>query len=88
MSQIKRPQIAVENLATAFGALSYRIRAPGERRVHVSLASALAPPGGIALRPPLPGPLRGVEVDGRAVSGFDRDGVVIARGPAEVTLVC
>ena len=81
-------EIAVENLATAFGGLSYRIRAPAERRVHVSLASALAPLGGIALRPPLPGPLRGVEVDGRAVSGFDRDGVVIARGPAEVMFVC
>jgi hypothetical protein len=80
-------EVAVEQLATAFGPLSYRIRAPGDGRVHVSISSGLAPPGGIALRPPLSGPLRGALVDGRAAADFTRDGVTIARGPAAVTFV-
>ena len=63
----------VEELATAYGTLGVSdLRAPGDGRVDLALASALAPPGGIVLRPPLPGPLRGVEIDGRPTSDFDR----------------
>jgi len=80
-------EVAVGDLPTAFGPLSYRLRAPGGGRVHFSLASALAPPGGIVLRPPLSVPIRRVEVDGRPAAS-DRDGVTIARGPAEVTFFC
>ncbi len=76
-------ELAVDGLATAFGALSYRLRAPEDGRVDLSVASALAPPGGIVLRPPLPGPLRGALIDGR-LAAFDADGVALARGPATV----
>jgi hypothetical protein len=81
-------EVGTERFATAYGLLAYSIRARGERRVEIALASAIAPPGGVVLRPPLPGPLRAVEVDGRPAEHFERDGITIPRGPATVTFAC
>lgn len=80
-------EVAVDDLATASGPLSYRLRAPGDGRVILSIDSVLAPPGGIVLRPPLPGSLRRVEIDGRPAA-FDAAGVALARCPATVVFHC
>jgi hypothetical protein len=77
-------EVAVDGFATAFGTLSYRICALGDGRVTLALSSPIAPPGGIVLRPPLPGPLRGVEIDGRPAPFDAAGGVALERGPATV----
>jgi hypothetical protein len=80
-------EIAVAGLATAFGPLAYQMHARADGGIVIQLTSALSPPGGIVLRPPLRAALRGVEVEGRPVA-FDADGITIARGPATVVFRC
>jgi hypothetical protein len=79
-------ELAVERLPTAFGTLDYRMRRQPDGSVSFALRCALAPPGGIVVRPPLSRPLRSVEIDGRPAPAFDADGVTLARGPATLVM--
>jgi hypothetical protein len=79
-------ELAVERLPTAFGTLDYRMRRQPDGSVSFALRCALAPPGGIVVRPPLSRPLRSVKIDGRPAPAFDADGVTLARGPATLVM--
>ena len=80
-------EIAIANLPTWWGPLSYTLRRRGDDVLELDLGRGLRPPpGGIVLRPPLPRPLRGVEIDGRPVTTFDASGVQIEATQARVVL--
>ena len=77
-------EIAIENLPTWYGRLSYRSRESGDDRVRLSVSGDLeTPPGGIVVRSPLPRPLARVTVDGRDVTDFDATSVRLDRRAAE-----
>jgi hypothetical protein len=67
--------------------LAYTLRRLPDGAIALSLRGDVAPPGGIVLRPPLPGPLVSVEVDGRA-HAFDPAGITLRTSPADVVLRC
>jgi hypothetical protein len=46
------------------------------------------PPGGIIVKPPLPGPLNTVTVNGHAIQSFDAKSVVLEKVPAVVVMHC
>jgi hypothetical protein len=74
-------------LPTWWGRLDLELAAAGEggaRRLRVRLAGSAAPPGGLALAPPGPAPLRAVAVDGRPHPVATP--IRVARLPASVDL--
>jgi hypothetical protein len=80
-------EVAVEGLPTWWGPLGYRLRRSRSGVLQLDLAPGVRPPpGGIVVRPPLPRPLAGVDVDGAAVSDFDAGGVTLRQCPARVVL--
>jgi hypothetical protein len=79
-------EVVVEGLPTYYGALSYTLAREAGGSLRLALSGALAPPGGIVLRPPLGGPLRRVRVDGREVERFGATSVTIARAPATIVM--
>lgn len=82
-------EVAVASLPTHYGLLGFSLRRISSDTIQLSIAGDLAiPPGGIVLRPPLPGVLREVRVDGESLATFDREGPRIRRCPAEVELRC
>ena len=78
----------MRSFRTYWGTLAYTLRRLPDGAVALSLRGDVAPPGGIVVRPPLPGPLAAVEVDGRAHHAFDADGVTLRAAPADVVLRC
>jgi hypothetical protein len=59
--------VMVHGLPTWWGSLGYRLRREGPDALRLELDAGLrVPPGGIVVRPPLPGPLAGAEGDGVA----------------------
>ncbi len=80
-------EVGAVGLPTHYGALDLRLVREDPDTLVISLAGDLElPPGGIALRPPLPRPIARVEVNGRPVTAFDAEGVTIAACPARVVL--
>jgi hypothetical protein len=80
-------EVAIANLPTWWGPLSYSMRRRGDGEIEVTLGAGLrTPPGGIELRPPLRRALRGVEADGESIDGFEPHSVRIARLPQRVVL--
>ena len=77
-------EVSVRDFRTYWGTLAYTLRRLPDGALALSLRGDVAPPGGIVLRPPLPGPLGRVEVDGRALAGFDAGGVTLRACPADV----
>ncbi len=60
-------EVAIEGLATYYGKLSYTLRLEDSDTLHFNLREGISvPPGGIVVKPPLPLPIREVEVNGRA----------------------
>ena len=80
-------EVVVRNLATYYGMLGFTCRRIGDDAISLAIrGDVVPPPGGIVLRPPLPGPLVRVEIDGRPSDRFDADGVTIRACPADVVL--
>jgi hypothetical protein len=81
------PGVAVRRLPTHYGVLGYDLRPEGPRALRMKIEGDLAVPrGGIVVRPPLPGPLTAVTLNGEALRTFDPEGVTIADVPANVLL--
>ena len=75
--------ISVRGLRTTRGALDYSL-APENGGMRLRIAGGLTPPpGGVALRPPLPPGRHAARVQGRRVE-FDGDELVIRDLPADV----
>jgi hypothetical protein len=79
-------EISVQGLPTAWGPLGYRLRRSGHA-LELELAPGLrVPPGGIAMRPPLSGPIASAAVDGAPARELSADGVTLRHCPARVVL--
>jgi hypothetical protein len=78
--------IGVARFPTYWGELTYRMRRVGDERIEFEIASALAPPGGIELRPPLARGLQRVSGDRDARLNARTDAACLARGPARIAL--
>jgi hypothetical protein len=77
--------VGVKNLPTYYGNLSYSLRIKGKSILRVKLTGDLVvPPGGIVVMPPLPRPIRQVEINGRILSDFKPDRFTCTECPAEV----
>lgn len=80
--------VAVENLPTWWGPLTYRLRRSGPHETTLVLAGGLAtPPGGIVLAPPpLGGVLRRVTVNGADHPALGAARVTIDAAPATIVM--
>jgi hypothetical protein len=79
--------VAVDGLPTWWGPLGYTLQPSGPGALRFDLAPGLRlPPGGIVVRPPLPRPLAGVELDGASLPDFDAGGVTLWQCPARVVM--
>ena len=78
------PGVAVKQLSTWWGPLSYTMRREGSRVLAQVGAGVRVPAGGIRFAAPATETLRGATLDGARVV-LDRGGVVIRRLPAEIT---
>ncbi len=86
--------VGVENLPTHYGKLSYRLwfeehdtAAASYHTLRVTIKGDLTlPPGGIVVKPPLPRPIQGVEIDGEPTTEFTSDGFTCRTCPAEATV--
>jgi len=80
-------EVAVENLPTHYGRIGYRLRRLEDDKAAVYLSGALLiPPGGIVIKPPLPRPIAGVDIDGKRTGAFDAETVTVDRLPAEIVI--
>lgn len=80
-------ELAVENLPTGYGKLSYALCLQDAATLRLTLAGDLRlPPGGIVIRPPLPRPIVAVEVTGGKDAAFDAESVTMRVLPAEVVM--
>jgi len=78
------PGVAVRDLRTAYGALSFSMTADGDR-VRVRLEGSLdPPPGGVVVHAPLAAPLRSVVVNGVSRDAGTTGEVTIRALPAEI----
>ena len=79
--------VGVKNLPTYYGNLSYSLRLKGKGTLRLKLEGNLVlPPGGIVVKPPLPRPIRQVEVNGRALTEFTTDTFTCRECPAEAVV--
>jgi len=80
-------EVGASGLPTYHGRLDLSLRRGGGDEWIVTLGGDLTPPpGGLVLQPPLPAPLRAVEIDGAAAGAFERDRVTVRSLPARVVL--
>jgi hypothetical protein len=80
-------EVCVEGLPTWWGPLGYVLRRAGPDALRFELSSGLRPPpGGIIVRPPLPRPLAGVELDGVSIADFDAGGITLRQCPASIVM--
>jgi hypothetical protein len=79
--------VGVENLPTYYGNLTYSLRLKGKDTLRLKLEGNLAvPPGGVVVKPPLPRPIRHVEINGRALADFNTDSFICRECPAEAVV--
>jgi hypothetical protein len=79
--------VGVESLPTYYGNLTYFLRMKSSDTLHLKLEGDLAvPPGGIVVRPPLPRPIRRVEINGIALAEFEPDCFRCGDYPAEAVV--
>jgi hypothetical protein len=77
--------VGVENLPTHYGKLSYSLRLESADTLCVSLQGDLdVPRGGIVVKPPLPRPIRQIEINGRALEDFESQSFTCRECPAEI----
>jgi len=81
-------QVAVRDLPTYYGRLSYRLWRDGDA-LRVTLEGGLAlPPGGVFIEPPLPGPLLRADINGQVVEAVSANGIRCDECPATIVLYC
>jgi hypothetical protein len=79
--------VAVRDLPTHYGKLSYSLHKEGASTLSVSISGDLAvPPGKVVVKSPLLAPLVQVEVNGESIHTFDAESVVITRCPAKIVM--
>jgi hypothetical protein len=79
--------VRVRELATHFGALTYRFGAAGETSLRFDFdATSATPPGGFVVAPRCASPLRAVVADGREHRDFDAGSVRLTEVPHELVL--
>ena len=79
--------VSVKGLHTHYGRLNYTLRREGTNTLCLALTGNLTmPPGGIIAKPPLPGPVVRVEINGRYTAILDAESVRIDQCPAEVLI--
>ena len=77
-------EVAVENLPTWYGRLSYALRLE-DAGLRLTVGGDLTlPSAGIVVQPPLPRPILRVEIDGREWEDFDAESLRILSIPADV----
>jgi hypothetical protein len=77
--------VAVQGLGTWHGALDLSMKLDGELLVELG-GDIRVPAGGLVLRPPLPGRIRSVTVNGRTLEKFEADEVTVHVLPATVRI--
>jgi hypothetical protein len=77
-------EVGVENLPTYCGKISWslRLERPAALRLRLK-GEVIVPEGGIVVKPPLPRPIRQVEINGRVCRDFEKDGFICWECPAE-----
>lgn len=76
--------VGVENLPTYYGKISYTLRLEEPNALRLTLKGDLmVPAGGILVKPPLSRPIRQIEVNGRMLRDFDKEGFICRECPAE-----
>jgi hypothetical protein len=82
---ISQRPLAVEGLPTWYGPLDLSLQRLRDGRLEVRIGGDLRlPPGGIVLRPPGPGPIHRVEVEGIGVVPSEDDSVRLRNAPVVV----
>jgi hypothetical protein len=80
-------EVGAENLPTYHGNISYRMQLDGTDRLRASISGdLLVPPGGIVVLPPLPRPIRQVDVNGKRIDGHTAEGFTCRACPAEAVV--
>ncbi len=79
---IEESGVCVERMPTLYGSLCYSLRRLDAVTLRFDITSAVA--AKLVLRPPLPGPLTSVAVDGEPHTEFDAKSVTVQRTPAQV----
>ncbi|MEW6664010.1 MAG: discoidin domain-containing protein [Thermodesulfobacteriota bacterium] len=75
--------VGIRNLPTYYGNLTYSLRLDGKDSLRLTLEGDLnMPPGGIVVIPPLPRPIRQVEINGRPLTEFTPDTFTCRECPA------
>jgi hypothetical protein len=74
--------VQVNGMPTCFGSLSYALRRIDSRTLQCEIGSRIA--ARVVLRPPLPGTLRSVTVNGAEHGNFDGESVIITETPADI----
>ncbi len=77
--------LAVKGLYTWHGTLDLALKLNQELMIELS-GNVRPPAGGFVLRPPCPGPIRSVTSNGRRITGFSPDEIVIHDFPATVVI--
>ncbi|HLF96539.1 MAG TPA: discoidin domain-containing protein [Methylococcaceae bacterium] len=79
--------VAIKDLPTHYGKVSYGLRRSGENTLLLTLRGDFTrQPAKILLKPPLPGPIRSVTVNGHPTLAFGADEVTLGAAPAEVVI--
>jgi hypothetical protein len=82
-------EVAVENLPTWYGKLSYSLRLETAGTLRLKLSGELAvPPGGIVVEPPLSRPIARVEADSGEPLDFATESFTVRGVPVEVVVRC
>jgi hypothetical protein len=78
-------EVGVKHLPTYYGNLSYSLRLEAKDTLRLKLEGVglTLPQGGIVAMPPLPRPIRQVQINGRAVSDFQPESFTCTECPAE-----
>jgi F5/8 type C domain len=80
-------EVRVENLPTYFGNISYSLRFDGPGALRLKLGGDLVPPpGGILVKPPMPRPIRRVQVNDLLLPNFESHSFTCTQCPAEVVI--
>jgi hypothetical protein len=80
-------EVGVRDLPTYYGSLSYSLRMEGTDTMRLNLEGDLVlPPGGIVVMPPLPRPIRQVQINGKPLSDFKSDSFICRKCPAEALM--
>jgi hypothetical protein len=80
-------EVGVRNLPTYYGDLTYSLRMQGKDTMSLKLEGDLEmPPGGIVVVPPLPRPIRQVEIEGRHLAELKHDNFAVRECPCEVLI--